>query len=343
LNISIFYELKIITKVKKDPLNEINMKYKLQIQQEEIAEATRARYAMLIPILTGMLLSTKRDIVAQAGGYDGITLEMFARVYIEHSGDHGICFEYAVHECIRNRDKSIHPLLSSVLEDFCGIKGGAESILFGVEKHGPASVLETAKGALTDDSRVLVGKTGQPAKLKPHLDNIIRAHNSRVHLEKLPSSIRGLWKADLFVGNPEQDRWVATTLKTNRRDIERAPGLRVALFPEERSREGPRKDETLIYCPLPYSGEFMQLFLATFNIVKQIVAAKGKQPSRIALIHDDDQTVAKWLVDRAHFPLQGILEALEPIKQPLFLVESTVESGVAGDLIATAPIPLTTK
>ena len=318
------------------------MKYKLQIQQDQIAEATRARYAMLIPILTGMLLSTKQTIVAQAGGYENITLEMFTRVYIEHPGDHGICFEYAVHEGIRNRDKKIHPILSSVLEDFCGIKGGAESILFGIEKHGPASVLETAKGALTDESRVLVGKTGQPAKLKPHLNNLVRAHNSRVHLEKLPSSIRGLWKSDLFVGNPDRDRWVGTTLKTNRRDIEKAPGLRVALFPEERPNEGPKRDDTLVYCPLPYSGEFMQLFLAAFNIVKQIVAAKGKQPSRIALINDDDQTVAKWLVDRAHFPLQGILEALEPIKQPAFLAESTVESGATGDIIATSPIPLTT-
>jgi hypothetical protein len=118
--------------------------------------------------------------------------------------------------------------------------------------------------------------------------------------------------------------------------------LRIALFPEERSKEGPKKEDSLIYCPLPYSGEFMQLFLATFGIVKQLVASKCKQPSRIALVHDDDQTVAKWLVDRGHHPLLGILEALDPIKQPDFLSEETVESGVGGDLIATAPIPLTT-
>ncbi len=315
------------------------MQYKLQIQQDAIAEATRARYAMVIPILTGMLLSTKRDIIEQAGGYDKVTLELFTRIYIEHPGDHGICFEYAVHQCIKERDPSIHTIISEVLNDFCGIKGGAESILFGVEKHGPASVLETAKGALTDDSRVLAGKKGQPAKLKPHLDNIVRAHNSRIHLEKLPHSIRGLWKSDLFIGNPQADRWVGTTLKTNRRDIERAPGLRVALFPEERPKEGPRQEDTMIYCPLPYSGEFMQLFLATFNIIKQIVAAHGKQPSRIALVQDDDQTVAKWLVDRGHFPLRGILDALEPIKQPAFLKEATVDSGSESGIVATAPIP----
>jgi len=317
------------------------MQYKLQFQQDEIAEATRARYAMAIPILTAMLLSTKRDIVEQAGGYDKITLEMFTRVYIEHPGDHGICFEYAVHQCIQNRDPAIHTTISEVLNEFCGIKGGAESILFGIEKHGPASVLETAKGALTDESCVLVGKQGRPARLKPHLDNLVRAHNGRVHLERLPHSIRGLWKADLFVGSVEPDRWVGTTLKTNRRDIEKVPGLRIALFPEERPKEGPKKEDTLVYCPLPYSGDFMQLFLATFNIIKQIVAARGKQPSRIALVNDDDQTVAKWLVDRGHFPLQGILEALEPIKQPGFLREAVVESGVDSSVVATSPIPKT--
>ena len=268
---------------------------------------------------------------------------MFTRVYNEHPGDHGICFEYAVHQALQDRHASIHPAISEVLASFCGIKEGAESVLFGVEKHGPASVLETVKGALTDESRVLVGKRGRPTKLKVHLNNIVRAHNSRIHLNRLPSSIRGLWKADLFIGNPGPDRWVGTTLKTNRRDVERAPGLRIALFPEERPKQGPSKEDTMIYCPLPYSGEFMQLFLATFDIVKQIIASKARQPSRVALVYEDDQAVAKWLVDRKRFALKDILEALEPLKQPGLLEEETVDSGADGRIIATAPIPTTDR
>lgn len=31
--------------------------------------------------------------------------------------------------------------------------------------------------------------------------------------EKLPNSINGLWKADLFVGKSEPDKWVGTTVK----------------------------------------------------------------------------------------------------------------------------------
>ena len=294
---------------------------------------------MISPILTGMLYSTKHDLVQQAGGYENITLEMFCRIYVEHPGDYGICFEYALHKSIYERDRSVYPLVSEVMESFCGIKGGVESILFGAEKKGAVSVIETAKNILTDQSRILVGKRARPAHLKRHLDTIAKAFRSKAHEQNLPQSIRGVWKADLFLGSPEPDHWVATTLKTNRRDIEKAPGLRIALYPEERSNEGPKRDENLIYCPLPYSGDFMELFGASFQIIKQIVAAHGKQPSRMALVYDDDQSVAKWLTDRARFPLLGILDAIEPIKQPGLLAEQDVDAQGAADVIATAPIP----
>lgn len=320
------------------------MKYILQIQRDSIGESVRARYSMVIPILRGMLFATKGDIVTALGGHRTITLEQFARVYVENPGDYGICFEYAVHQAIRERDAAVHPLVSSVLEDFCSIRGDAESILFGAEKNGATSIIETARDILTEDSRVLVGKVGNPPLLKKHLDRIAKAFRSEKHREKLPQSIRGLWKADLFVGSPGPDHWVATTLKIKRKDLESAPGLRIGLYPEERPGEGPKRDAgaNLILCPLPYSGEFMQLFGAAFQIVKQIVAAKGKQPNRVALVYEDDQAVAKWLTDRAHYPVVDILEALEPLKQPGLLEEQAAPEGGATAAEATAPIPAKT-
>jgi hypothetical protein len=125
-------------------------------------------------------------------------------------------------------------------------------------------------------------------------------------------------------------------------DLEAAPGLRIGLFAEERPGQGPGRDAAnphLILCPLPYNGDFMQLFGASFQILKQIIAKKGQQPSRAALVYEDDQAVAKWLVDRAHFPVMEILEALEPLKQPGLIAESDVQAGVEGTE-AAAPIPL---
>ena len=317
------------------------MKYTLEVQTNFVTEPIRARFAMVIPILRGMLFSTKRDIVEQAGGFEKITLEMFCRIYNEHPGDYGICFEYALHHSIRGRQPSIYNKVSYVLDRFCGIGTQAESILFGAEKGGGQSIIESAKSVLTDNSKLLPGTQARPTFLKRHIDNIASAMRRSSVVQSLPASIRGVWKADLFLGNPQTDYWVATTLKTNRAQIEEAPGLRIAIYPEERPQEEPKMVGSLIHCPLPYNIEFMQLFGATFQIVKHLIAARGKQPHPAALVYYDDQEVAKWLSDRAHFPVLAILEALEPIKQVDLLAESGEEqTQVASDVIAAAPIPL---
>jgi hypothetical protein len=301
---------------------------------------------MIIPIVEGMLYSTKQSMINALGGYEKITFEQFSRIYVEHPGDYGICFEYAVHQAIKSREPGIHPLLSEVLNDFCGIKGSAESILFGAERAGATRIIETAKDLLTDESRILGGKRGQPPRLKNWLEDLFQAFRNAEHRERLPESIRGAWKADLIVGSPGPDQWVATTLKTRREHLEAAPGLRIGLYPEERRGQGPEVDDdrNLVLCPLPYSGEFMQLFGASFQIVKQIIAAQGKQPSRVALVYDDDQQVAKWLADRKSHPVLAILEALEPIKQPDFLTQEEEAEDEAkepdDDTVAAAPIPL---
>ena len=205
------------------------MRYKVQSQRDVITERVRARYAMVIPILRGMFNATSAEILEAVGGREKVTLAVFARLYIEKAGDYGICFEYAVHQAIRKRDPSIHPLVSGVLNDFCGIKNEAESILFGIEKNGAAKILETAKNSLTNESRVLVGKRGNPPFLKKRLGDIAKAFHSAKHRAKLPQSISGLWKADLFIGAPASEQWIATTLKTNRTHFEAAPGLRLGL------------------------------------------------------------------------------------------------------------------
>lgn len=317
------------------------MKYTLEVQTGYVTEPIRARFAMIIPILRGMLFSTKKSIVDQAGGYENITFEMFCRIYIEHPGDYGICFEYALHNSIRARSPSIYEKVSYVLDAFCGIGTHAESILFGAEKSGNQSILESAKSVLTENSKLLPGTKARPTFLKRHIDNIARAIRSNTVAQNLPASIRGVWKADLFLGNPQTDYWVATTLKTNRAQIEEAPGLRIAIYPEERRNEEPRMQGSLIHCPLPYNSEFMQLFGATFQIVKQLIAAHGKQPSHVALVYFDDQEVAKWLSSRSHFPVLAILDALENIKQVDLLSENGQEEVFTGsDVTAAAPIPL---
>jgi hypothetical protein len=259
---------------------DIELSYAVQRQIELVTESVRARYAMAIPILKGMLYSTKQEIVAQAGGYENITLEMFTRIYIEHPGDYGICFEYAVHQAVVDKSTQAYSIISDVVQRHCRIRGTTESILFGAEKAGQAHVLESAQNCLTPESRVLAGGTGQPPKLMKHIQGLKLAFYNPAYRNKLPNCISGLWKADLFLGSTGPDQWVGTTLKTNRSQLVPAKGLRIGLFPEERPGQAPRRDDVtnLILCPLPYRSDFMELFGATFQIVKHVVAAYGRMP-----------------------------------------------------------------
>lgn len=317
-------------------------KLKLEIQNDEVGEATRARYTMTASILRAMLYSSKGDMVHALGGPEKITLEQLARIYQEGSGDFGVCFEYALHDSIRARHASIYPAVEDVLHSFCKIKGSAESILFGLEKNGSLNVVETAKNSLTPDSRVLVGKQGKPPFLRERVSVLERAFRSVKHRERLPQSIRGLWQADLFLGSPSAEQWVGTTLKVTKEALKAAPGLRVGVFPSN-TKEGPTKDEAknLIICPLPYKSDFMVLFGASFQIAKQLMHANGSMPKAPALIYEDDLIVAEWLSARRAYSVMSILEALHPLMQPGLLKSSESAAVVATNEVNTfAPMPL---
>lgn len=323
------------------------MKIQTEIQRARISDAARARIALVLPVLKGVLFALQRDRVERFGGYEKITLADLGREYREGSGDCGICFEYAVHDSLRLKDKSIYGLLSSVLEDYCGIKTGAESILFGAEKTGGLSLIETSADLLDNESRILSGKIGQPAKLKKNWDRIKKALRDAKARERLPSSIKGLWKADLFLGSSDEGRWVGSTLKLNKRDFEGAPGLRLGIYPEMRAGEGPSRDEAnnLVLCPLPYDSSFMELFYTSFFTVKQFLIADTRVPKPVALPNAADRFVAQQLEERRQFAVLDILEAMYPMGQPDLTAESLVGSSKAdasAPLDALAPVPIKT-
>lgn len=318
------------------------MKLALEVQHDEVGESVRARFTMVASILRAMLYSTKQDMISALGGLDKITLEQLARIYQEGTGDFGVCFEYAVHDSIRNRHASIYPVIEETLHSLCKIKGNAESILFGLEKSGALNVVQTATDSLTEDARVLVGKVGKPPLLKNRIGVLERAFRSVKHRDRLPQSISGLWQADLFLGAPSSEQWVGTTLKVTKEELTAAPGLRVGIYPSK-VKEGPKKDNSknLILCPLPYRSDFMVLFGASFQIAKQLMHSNASMPKPPALIYEDDLTVAEWLSSRKAFPVLGIIEALHPLMQPGLLLSKAADESVSTDQAdALAPIPL---
>jgi len=269
-------------------------------QSAPIQDSLSAKRAMLAPIVQGTLNSLARDRMDRLGGRAAITLHDLARESLAGSGDAGICFEYAVHEAIDRRDPMIEPLVSEALENFCGIRHGAESLLFGPEKDGVIPILQTVTEGLTPESTVHVGTPGRPPKLLAHLPRIFEAFRNNAARRKLPVSIRGIWKADLFVGNPGPDCWVGTSVKIDGNSLEAAPGLRIAVYPKRNLQDIPRLDDqlNLVRLPLPYDNAFMELFYQAFRLFREFIAADARLPSEILLPHAEDRYIASELVAR---------------------------------------------
>ena len=318
------------------------MKLQTEKQKAPITDAARARIALMLPVLKGVLLALQQDRVERLGGHEKITLADLAREYREGSADCGICFEYAVHHALRTQDPLIYDLISEVLEEFCGIRGGAQSILFGTEKTGAVSLIETPDDLV---SRILSGTISQPAKLKKNSNRTKKALRDAKTRDRLPISIKGIWKADLFVGSANESRWLGTTLKLNKHDFEGAPCLRVGIFPETKPHERPARDEesNLILCPLPYNMSFMELFYSGFFTVKQFLLAGAKLPKPVALPNAGDRFVAQELEQRRSFAVLEVLEGMYPMGQPNLTDENVVgKTEPSVPLDALAPVPAKT-
>ena len=301
------------------------MKLAIEIQIGPIEDETRARIAMVRPVLRATLFALSLERVARLGGYASITLHDLAREWREGDGDCGICFEYAIHDAIERRDPLLVPRIGEVLERHCRINGDTRSILFGAEKGARLELLGTDRSLLTPESRLVVSDRGRPIKLKTHLDRVKRAFSVPAERELLPRSIRGLWRADLFVGAPLEDRWVATTLKINPAHLEGSPGIRIGIYPERRRDESPSfdADKNLVLCPVPYDGGFMELFYSAFFLVKTFLTSDATLPRPVELPLSIDRNVARLLEDRRTFPVLDVLEALEKLAQPGLLRSSS--------------------
>lgn len=308
-------------------MNQVQIPVQLQLRIENqlnvVAEEVAALISVVRPILTGLLYALKREAVADVGGHTAVRLRMLPRLYRPGDGDCGICFEYAVHDAIRRQDAMVLNKVVESMARYCRVPGHqTASILFGAEKTGAVQIIETADNVLTDESRLLTGAQAQPIKLKRYINQLAAAFRRPTTRASLPTSISGLWKADLFLGNRDSDRWVGTTVKINPNHLEAAKGLRVGIIPSQQGRDDRiRYDDTknIVICPLPYDGAFMELFYMAWGIVQQFIAADAQMPSEVSLPMAAHRMVARHLVDRREFPLVEVIEALNPLSQPALL------------------------
>lgn len=302
----------------------------MEVRKEEqlnpVGDDVLALTAVVRPILTGVLNALKNDVVMEAGGIDNVKLKMLPRLYRPGDGDVGICFEYAVHEAMNRGDPRVVERVSDAIK-LCKItKGDPRSILFGFEKSGSVQLISTAKEVLTTDSRSLTGSVGQPPKLLSRLNTIAGAFRKPTTRLALPYSIRGLWKADLFLGSVESQQWVGTSVKINPNQLEGAAGLRIGIVPTKQGKSDKvRIDDGrgLVICPLHHDADFMQVFYEGWRIVQAFIKADAMVPKEVLLPRPVDREICRMLEERREYPARDVIEALQTFAQPELLVTNT--------------------
>ena len=119
-----------------------NLVIQREFQLSPVADPYSALIALVRPILQGLLYSLKQDVVSESGGYQNLKLKMLPRLRRASDGDVGICFEYAVHEAIREKNPMILERVNDALRNHCNVPGSnVESILFGAEKTGALQLI----------------------------------------------------------------------------------------------------------------------------------------------------------------------------------------------------------
>jgi hypothetical protein len=282
--------------------------------------------AVTRPVIAGVLQSISGEVMSTFGERERLPLRMLGRLRKRGDGDCGIAFEYAVHDAVISAEPAVVERIADALTKCRIVRGAPASILFAIEKSGTQQLISTELRLITENSRVLSGEPGQPVKLKKYLGTLTAAFRRPATRQDLPQSIRGLWKADLFLGSPESDHWVGATVKINPLYLEAAPGLRVAIIPSLSGRaDRIRIDEqkNLVICPMPHDGSFMQAFYEGWRIVQALCETDFRMPREIDIPNPAHREVAQFFVDRRNLPLADVIDATKKFARPGLPATST--------------------
>jgi len=322
-------------------------------QASPVEDPVSALVAVTRPIINGVVQSIGAEYVAAYDSRGAVPLKMLGRLRKESDGDIGIAFEYAIHEAVQRAEPVVIERVTEALRQ-CNIRrGDPASILFAIEKQGAKQLIGTDLELITDNSRALSGRQGQPVKLKKHLNQLAAAFRRTSTKPNLPQSINGLWKADLFLGSPVPDHWVGTSVKITRTRLEKAAGLRIAIVPATAGRsDAIYRDEAknLVICPVPHDQSFMEVFHEGWRLVQSLCASDFNMPSAAAVPSSLLREVAKVYAQRRDFPVGEVLDVTRPFAQPHLLetkpenvASTSFQADVSpdtGTVVAPAPMQM---
>jgi hypothetical protein len=317
-------------------------------QRNPVADEVSALVAVTGPVIAGVLRSVSSDGPAAFGDRGRLPLKLLGRAGQETAGDCGIAFEYAVHEAVISGAPTVVERITDALGK-CGISGGdPASILFAVEKSGAQQLISTEPGLVSGNSPVLLSEGGRPVGLREHLSAMGAAFRRPSTQPSPAHSIRGRWRADLFLGTAQADRWVATSVNAGLADLPPGPGPRIAIMPWSNGSNGSNGHSDAVrladhgdvaICPVPQDGSFVQIFHEGWRIVQLLCARDFEMPGPDDVPNPLHREVARIFVERREFPVVDVIEAIKKFAQPGLL--TTTREVVPDVPFATTAAPAT--
>ncbi|PWV79160.1 hypothetical protein DFR69_102222 [Nocardia neocaledoniensis] len=252
-------------------------------QKQPVDERGRAMYAVARSIIRAQLDQlTKEDLEDLNRDRKDVTLRQLAKLsrLDRDKGMRGDGFEWAVHEAVLGEEPT-------VLEPIADAMGRASkrfrsmdkptSLLFGYERAKYLGFMDAIVENADSEAVLLPDGRGRPYLFDGPW--IRHAAQGVIAEPFLGERITKVWKTDLFISDESRHRHLAATIKSNHRQLEGGPGLRLAIVPESKDLSaGVRYSHAhqLWQVTLPDPNGFMGIFNDAYASVAEAIFTLGK-------------------------------------------------------------------
>jgi len=204
-------------------------------QQEPVDEYGRALYAVARSVLRALLDQLGPDDLADLNtDRADVTLRQLAKVarLDRDKGMRGDGFEWAVHEAIVGGEPTvIEPLANAMGRASKTLRTGEQptSLMFGHERAKYLGFLDAVVEDAGEQALLLPDGSGRPFGFGPWVRVAAEGYAAET---RLSPRIQKVWKTDLFLGTQNDLHYAAATIKSNWKELEDGPGLRLGIVPE---------------------------------------------------------------------------------------------------------------
>ncbi len=210
-----------------------------------------------------------------------VTLRQLAKVarLNRDKGMRGDGFEWAVHEALAGGEGRVTEMVShgmSRASRYIPRDSSPSSLMFGYERAKHLGFLDAVVDEAGTNARLLPDAVGRPYAFGPWVRVAAQGHTAEA---QLGARIRKIWKTDLFLADENGERYLSATVKSQWRQLEGGPGMRLAIVPEAKDlRSGVQYDSKhgLWVIALPDPDGFMGLFNDAYALVAESIYKLGK-------------------------------------------------------------------